>query len=90
MSHHYTTDKAEADKLVAENGWQYDNDGAPIFYSAESSDGTPLSGASAVYRLYNSALSAHHFTLDADENSKLISEYQWIGESTGFYAYVMP
>ena len=90
MSHHYTTDKAEADKLVAENGWQYDNDGSPIFYSAQSSDGTPLSGASAVYRLYNSALSAHHFTLDADENSKLISEYQWIGESTGFYAYVMP
>ena len=86
MSHHYTTDKAEADKLVAENGWVYDNGGQPIFYSAEDESGA-FEGASPVYRLYNDGLSAHHLTLDQDENDSLIKDHGWTGEGTGFYAY---
>jgi uncharacterized protein YkwD len=86
MSHHYTTDRAEAENLVRNHGWVYDFGGQPAFYSAEDSSGA-LDGASAVYRLYNSGLSAHHYTLDSSENSSLIKEHGWKGEGTGFYAY---
>ena len=87
MSHHYTTSKEEADKLVAGNGWQYDNGGKPLFYSAEDAGGA-LGGASPVYRLYNGGLSAHHYTLDSSENDSLTSYHGWKGEGVGFYAYV--
>ncbi len=87
MSHHYTSDYAEAADLVANHGWQWDNGGKPIFYSAEDDSGAALEGASAVYRLYNGGLSAHHFTLDASESSSLISDHGWNGEGVGFYAY---
>jgi hypothetical protein len=86
MSHHYTTDKAEADDLVANHGWVYDNDEQPIFYSAEDNTGA-FDGAEPVYRLYNGGLSAHHYTLDSDENDRLIAKYGWNGEGIGFYAY---
>jgi surface protein len=86
MSHHYTTDKSEAENLVRNHGWVYDFGGQPAFYSAEDSTGA-LDGASAVYRLYNGGLSAHHYTLDSSENSSLIKRYGWNGEGTGFYAY---
>ena len=87
MSHHYTSDYAEAANLVAQHGWQWDNGGQPIFYSAEDASGNALAGASEVYRLYNDGLSAHHFTLDASENSSLISDHGWNGEGVGFYAF---
>ncbi len=87
MSHHYTTSKEEADKLVAENGWRYDNGGKPLFYSAEDASGA-LDGASPVYRLYNGGLSAHHYTLDSSENDSLTSYHGWKSEGVGFYAYV--
>ncbi len=87
MSHHYTTSKEEADKLVAENGWQYDNGGKPLFYSAEDASGA-LDGANPVYRLYNGGLSAHHYTLDSSENDSLTSYHGWKSEGVGFYAYV--
>ena len=87
MSHHYTSDYAEAANLVAQHGWQWDNGGQPIFYSAEDDSGNALEGASEVYRLYNGGLSAHHFTLDASENSSLISDHGWNGEGVGFYAF---
>ncbi len=86
MSHHYTTDKAEADDLVKNWGWVYDNNANPIFYSAEDGSGS-LKGASAVYRLYNDGLSAHHYTLSKFENDSLIAEHGWKGEDVGFYAY---
>ena len=88
MSHHYTTNKEEAEDLVANHGWVYDNDKKPIFYSAES-NASAFDGAEPVYRLYNGGLSAHHYTLDSDENSKLIKEHGWNGEGTGFYAYAI-
>ena len=86
MSHHYTTDKAEAEKLIAENGWVYDNGGLPIFYSAEDESGDAIEGASPVYRLYNGGLSAHHFTLNANEKASLIKDHDWSDEGIGFYA----
>ena len=85
MSHHYTTDKAEADNLVKNWGWVYDNGGAPIFYSAEDDSGT-FYGTSPVYRLYNDGLSAHHYTLDKGEYDSLIANQGWSGEAVAFYA----
>lgn len=88
MSHHYTTNKEEADDLVENHGWVYDNDKKPIFYSAES-NASAFDGAEPVYRLYNGGLSAHHYTLDSDENSSLIKNHGWSGEGIGFYAYAI-
>ena len=88
MSHHYTTDKAEADKLEAENGWVYDNGGQPIFYSAEDESGA-FEGAAPVYRLYNGGLSAHHYTMDKSEADGLVKDNGWTAEGEGgigFYA----
>ena len=45
MSHHYTTNKQEAEELVSTQGWQYDNGGEPIFYSAQDSSGNALNNA---------------------------------------------
>ena len=87
MSHHYTSDYAEAADLVANHGWRWDNGGQPIFYSAEDDSGNALAGASKVYRLYNGGLSAHHFTLDASEANSLMSNHGWNGEDVGFYAF---
>ena len=87
MSHHYTSDKGEADNLVANWGWQYDNEGEPIFYSAQDSSGSALSDALAVHRLYNGGLSAHHFTLTQDEKTNLETNWGWAYENIGFYAY---
>ncbi len=87
MSHHYTTDKVEADSLVRDHGWAYDNGGAPIFYSAVDSNKKTSSGAVACYRLYNGALAAHHYTLDANENNALVSNQGWSGEGIGFWAW---
>ncbi len=86
MSHHYTTDKAEADDLVANHGWVYDFGGQPAFYSAEDSSGIALGHAEQVARLYNPALSAHHFTVDMTEYALLIGGLGWSAES-GFWAY---
>ena len=86
MSHHYTTDEAEVKLLTDKYGWVADNDGNPIFYSAEDESGNALGGASPVYRLYNGGLSAHHYTLDKDENDKLTTNHGWSGEGIGFYA----
>ena len=86
MSHHYTTDEAEVKLLTDKYGWVADNDGKPIFYSAEDESGNALEGASPVYRLYNGGLSAHHYTLDKDENDKLTTNHGWSGEGVGFYA----
>ncbi len=88
MSHHYTTDKAEAEKLVAENGWVYDNGGKPLFYSAEDESGA-FEGAAPVYRLYNGGLSAHHYTMDKSEADGLVKNSGWTLEGEGgigFYA----
>ena len=87
MSHHYTTDYSEAAGLVANHGWQWDNGGQPIFYSAEDESGNVLEGADPVYRLYNGGLSSHHFTLNSEENDQLIAKYGWKGEGVGFYAF---
>ena len=87
MSHHYTTDEAEVKLLTEQYGWVADNDGKPIFYSAEDESGNALEGASPVYRLYNGGLSAHHYTLDKDENDKLTTNHGWSGEGVGFYAF---
>lgn len=85
MSHHYTTDKAEADDLVANHGWVYDFGGQPAFYSAEDSSGIALGYAYGVARLYNPALSAHHFTPALTEYSQLL-DMGWNPED-GFWAY---
>ena len=87
MSHHYTSDYAEAADLVANHGWRWDNGGSPIFCSAVDFWGYPLEDASEVYRLYNDGLSAHHFTLDFDEDISLIEDHGWNGEGVAFYAY---
>jgi surface protein len=86
MSHHYTTDEAEVKLLTEQYGWVADNGGNPIFYSAEDESGNALEGASPVYRLYNGGLSAHHYTLDKDENDQLTTNHGWSGEGVGFYA----
>ncbi len=87
MSHHYTTSKSEADELVANWGWVYDNNSAPIFYSAVDSANNTLDGATGVYRLYNDGLGAHHFTTSKTENDSLIANNGWRGEDIEFYAY---
>ena len=87
MSHHYTTNKAESDVLVKNYGWLYDNNSKPIFYSAQDAKGNQLTGSTIVYRLYNEALSAHIYTLDASEIFNLITYEGWSGEIIGFYEY---
>ena len=72
---------------MANHGWQWDNNGSPIFYSAQRSDGSVMDGAISVYRLYNGGLSAHHYTLDQSENDSLIANSGWSGEGVDFYAY---
>ncbi len=57
-SHYYTTDKTEADTLVANSGWKYD-DAVNYFQSG---------GSTAIYTCYNEALgSAHHYTSSRTE-----------------------
>ena len=85
-THHYTASKSEADYLVANQGWQYDNDGKPLFYSAGET-GDNYAGSFNVYRLYNSDLSQHHYTLDVNEYNTCIDKYNWKGEGVDFYAY---
>jgi uncharacterized repeat protein (TIGR02543 family) len=88
MSHHYTTNKEEADDLVENHGWVYDNDKKPIFYSAEDESGA-FEGAAPVYRLYNGGLSAHHYTMDKSEKDDLVKNNGWTAEGEGgigFYA----
>ena len=87
MSHHYTTNKAEAEELVANWGWQYDNEGEPIFYSAVDVNGNALSGALPTYRLYNDALSAHHYTTDVAEHNELVANQGWASEGIGWYSW---
>ncbi len=86
MSHHYTASKSEADELVANWGWVYDNNSSPIFYSAETKPGVAMSGSVPVYRLYNEGLAAHHYSTSKPENDELIANHGWNGESIGFYA----
>lgn len=57
--HHYTTDKAESDRLVA-LGWKYED----VSFTA-SSKGYP------VYRLYNGNDGTHHYTLSEQEAASL-------------------
>ena len=87
MSHHYTTSKEEADNLVAEHGWVYDNDGEPIYYSAVDSQGNPIEGSSPAYRLYHDGLSAHHITLSKEESDNLQKYHGWQYEGISFWAY---
>jgi hypothetical protein len=87
MSHHYTTDLIEANNLVNNEGWAWDNNGNPYFYSAVDEQGNPLAGASPEYRLYNGGLSAHHYTLDKVERDNLIANHGWSDENIGWYAY---
>ena len=76
MSHHYTTDKNEADTRVRENGWAYDNDAKPLFYSTVDDSASSLNGTSVVYRLYNDGLSAHMQTTDKNEHDDLVNIYR--------------
>jgi hypothetical protein len=94
MSHHYTSDKSEADDLVKNHGWVYDNGGEPIFYSAEYNGGNSFygsAGASHLMRLYNPGLSAHLWTLDDDEAGDLNENWGWGIETfvngCGFWVY---
>ena len=87
MSHHYTTDYNEVKELVEVHGWSWDNNGNPLFYSAEDGSGTQLTSTLPVYRLYNDALSAHHYTYDKTENDVLTGGNGWNSEGIGFYAY---
>ena len=88
MSHHYTTSKYEADDLVANHGWVYDNNANPIFYSAQDESGnTTVDNASPVYRMYNDGLAAHHFTLSNTERDTNVAKYGWNNENIGWYSY---
>ena len=90
MSHHYTTDKAEADDLVKNHGWVYDNGGQPIFYSAVDSSGSMDVYSYKCYRLYNSGLSAHHYTPSLTEESVLTNcgrGGDWVDEGY-FFVYL--
>ncbi len=82
-THHYTSDVGEATILTAYFGWQYDNEGAPIFYSASSGD----IGAVSIYRLYNDGLSQHLYTMSNTERISLCANYGWVDEDIGFYCY---
>ncbi len=91
MSHHYTTNKNEADNLVKSWGWVYDNDGQPVFYSATDSYGI-ANGAWPVYRLYNPGLSAHHYCTDLTEWAWLTASGKsyladWKDEGADFFYY---
>ncbi len=83
--HYYTADREEADGLVSEHGWEWDFDGEPAFYSAETSD-------HPVYQLFNphETVGTHHWTTDhADEYLPLIG-IGWQGEDAKFYAAALP
>ena len=85
--HHYTSDLYEMEVLVGQEGWVPDNDGLPIFYSAEDAWGNAAEGASTVYRLYNPALGQHHLTRDENEYATLaLEQYGWNQEGKAFYA----
>jgi uncharacterized repeat protein (TIGR01451 family) len=81
--HHWTTDANEYYTL----GFVYAG------WSMEGVDGyilpTTAAGATQLYRLNYPALgSLHHWTIDANEYSTLISTYGWIGEGgSGFVIY---
>ena len=87
MSHHYTTSKEEADGLVKNHGWQYDNNANPIFYSAVGYSGSPAGSAVACYRLYHDGLSAHHYTQSLEETNGLVANNGWAYEDIGFYVW---
>ena len=91
MSHHYTTNYEEAADLVENQGWAWDNNAQPIFYSAQDENGNLLSDnsveATYVFRMYNDGLSAHLFTMDNSEKEVNVAKNGWDDEGTGFYAY---
>lgn len=87
-SHYYTSDKAEADRLVQDSGWTYDSfNGNTTCYLAGGSIG--------IYTCYNEALgSAHHYTSSKTEWEGL-SKHGWDLEQsknnngTGFFKAVL-
>ena len=73
--HHYTTNKAENDRLV-KLGWKAEG---ISWYSG---------GSKPVYRLYNpnaKGAGAHHYTLSKAESNHLVS-LGWKYEGIGWYA----
>ncbi|MBT1179623.1 hypothetical protein [Bifidobacterium vespertilionis] len=72
--HLYTTDRAEYDRLIANDGWQGEG---PVFYTAADETSKP------VYRLYNKYTSAHFYTTSADEYNRLRDS--WNDEKIAWY-----
>ena len=79
--HHYTADAHEVQVLTTEQGWVFDFDGKPAFYSGDQSTGKP------VYRLYDTMAPrfGHLFTSDTYEKSVLLSAGNWNDEDIAWY-----
>jgi hypothetical protein len=80
--HLYTKDQNEIKVQTATGEWVFDNNGNPIFYSADKSVGTPI------YRLFDirqQPKGSHHYTEDLHEYNVLGAD-GWSQENIAFYA----
>ena len=79
--HHYTADAYEASVLTTQQGWIFDFDGKPAFYSGAKETGKP------VYRIYNTKAErfGHLFTSDAYEKSVWLNAGGWDDEGIAWY-----
>jgi len=75
--HYYTMSKYEAEVRVSE-GWKWDNNAKPVFYSG---------GNKAVYVAYNpnAKSGAHNYTMSAFEEQSLLNS-GWKYGKTAWYA----
>ncbi len=79
-NHLYTTDTNEVATLTKDAAWTVDNNGQPLFYSADNWIWLHESAGACVYRVYNEGLNGmHHLTTDYNEY-KTLPDYGWTQE----------
>ncbi len=87
--HYYTMDYDDEAQKLLKAGWQWDEDGKPLFYTV-----TPTNAATKaypIYQLYNpyEKVGTHMWTTEYKEY-KDNTDLGWIGENVKFYASSLP
>ena len=79
--HFYTTDQAEALRMIVEMG--YDDEGTAAYVYT-----TQLCGSIPLYRLYSPSAMDHFYTTNKTEQEHAIAELGYVSE--GIACYVLP